>query len=163
MCPRTDDVNGDGLDEKLVGAIAEGLKPAELSDQQRASMRARILERTHDGQPPDTETVRGEKIPWREAWPKVWVKVLKQDAAADMQIILVRFEPGGRVPGHPHRRDEECLVLEGEVRVGDHRVRAGDLHIARAGARHGDLVSEGGALVMIRSELYRPPGAGPGV
>jgi quercetin dioxygenase-like cupin family protein len=157
MCPRPDDVS-DEPDEKLVGAIGEALRPAELSEQQRASMRARIIERTHDAQPPDTETVRGEKIQWREAWPKVWVKVLKQDAAADMQITLLRFEPGGRVPGHPHRRDEECLVLEGEVRVGDHLVRAGDLHIAHAGARHGDLVSESGALIMIRSELYRPHG-----
>jgi quercetin dioxygenase-like cupin family protein len=155
MCPPADDVNHD-FDETLIGAIAEGLRPAELSQQQRASMRARILERTHDTQPPDTETVRGESIPWREAWPRVWVKVLKQDAVADMQITLLKFEPGGRIPGHAHRLDEECLVLEGEVRVGDHRVRAGDLHIARAGGQHADLVSERGALIMIRSELHRP-------
>jgi quercetin dioxygenase-like cupin family protein len=66
----------------------------------------------------------------------------------------MKFEPGGRIPAHPHRRNEECYVLEGEVQVGTHRVVARDFHIAHAGGRHPELMSRLGALVIIRSELY---------
>jgi len=144
----------DALNEDTLAKLAEGLAPAELSAERRSSMRARVMARALEGAPPDTETVRGEDVPWREAWPKVWVKVLKRDAASDLQITLVRFEPGGCIPAHLHRKDEECYVLEGEVAVGAHRVRAGDFHVARAGARHADLVSSSGALVMLRSEHH---------
>ena len=123
---------------------------------QRESMRARVMERVADVQPAGTETVRGGDVAWREAWPKVWVKVLRADIDADVQITLMRFEPGGRIPGHAHRSDEECYVIEGEVLVGSHLVRAGDFHLARAGGTHPDLSSAGEALVMLRSELHRP-------
>jgi quercetin dioxygenase-like cupin family protein len=142
------------LDDEVVQTLAGALAPAELTSQQRDSMRARVLERASEGPPPDTETIRGEGVPWREAWPKVWIKVLKRDPEADFQITLMKFEPGGRIPGHAHRQNEECFVLEGEVLVGTHRVRAGDFHIARAGGRHPDLTSSAGALIMLRSELY---------
>jgi quercetin dioxygenase-like cupin family protein len=144
------------LDQEALIALAEAIAPEELPAEQRASMRARVMERLADAQPADTETIRGSDIAWREAWPKVWVKVLRTDAAADVQITLMRFEPGGRVPAHAHRSDEECYVIEGDVLVGSHLVRAGDFHLARAGGEHPDLVSNRGALVMIRSELQRP-------
>lgn len=152
--PRRRPEDMDVYNEETLSKLAEGLPPAELSAERRSSMRARVMARALDDAPPDTETVRGEDVPWREAWPKVFVKVLKRDAAADLQITLIRFEPGGRIPAHRHRKDEECYVLEGEVALGAHRVRAGDFHVARAGAQHADLVSRSGALVMLRSEHH---------
>src|SRR5690242_1540979 len=107
--------DGAPLDEAALIALAEALPPAELSAQQRASMRARVMERAADAAPADTETVRGDQVEWRQAWPGVWVKVLRVDIAADVQITLMRFDPGGRIPGHEHRREEECYVIEGEV------------------------------------------------
>jgi quercetin dioxygenase-like cupin family protein len=146
------------LSEDIVQALAEAVAPIELSAQERDALRARVLEHALDlaakPEPPDTETIRGDKIAWRQAWPGVWVKVLKRDPAADLQVTLMRFAPGGLIPGHPHRQNEECYVLEGEVEVGGHRVGAGDLHIARAGGQHPELVSRAGALVILRSELY---------
>jgi anti-sigma factor ChrR (cupin superfamily) len=144
-------------DGELLQVVAEALIPAELTAERRASMRARVLGRAFDAPPPDTETIRGEDIPWREAFPKVWIKVLKRDAAADCQVMLMKFEPGGRIPGHAHRQDEECYVLEGEVLVGAHRVSAGDFHVARAKGAHPDLFSHDGALVMLRSQCYQEP------
>jgi quercetin dioxygenase-like cupin family protein len=144
------------LDEEALIALAEAIPPAELPAQQRASMRARVMERVADAPPVDTETVRGSQVAWREAWPKVWVKVLRADVATDVQVTLMRFEPGGRIPAHAHRSEEECYVIEGEVLVGSHLVRAGDFHMAHAGGTHPDLFSSSGALVMLRSELHRP-------
>lgn len=144
------------LDEEVLVALTEAIPPAELSAGQRASMRARVMERIASAPPAGTETIRGSDVAWREAWPKVWVKVLRADVSADVQITLIRFEPGGRIPSHAHRAEEECYVIEGEVLVGSHLVRAGDFHVAHAGGAHPDLVSTRGALVMLRSELHRP-------
>src|SRR5690242_12799330 len=90
------------LDDVALIALAEAIPPAELAAEQRASMRARVMERTVDNPPAGTETVRGEALEWRQAWPGVWVKVLRVDVAADVQITLMRFDPGGRIPGHEH-------------------------------------------------------------
>ena len=155
MSRRAPDDDGAPLDEEALIALAEAVQPAELPAHQRASMRARVMERAADVQPADTETIRGSQVAWHEAWPRVWVKVLRADATADVQITLMRFEPGGRLPGHAHRSDEECYVIEGEVLVGSHLVRAGDFHVAHAGGQHPDLFSSTGALVMLRSELHR--------
>jgi quercetin dioxygenase-like cupin family protein len=154
VVPRRSPEDSPPLGEEIVQALAEGVAPAELSAQQRDSMRARVLEGATDAPPQDTETIRGAEVGWRQAWPGVWIKVLKRDPEADFQVTLMRFEPGGVIPAHPHRRNEECYVLEGEVHVGTHRVVAGDFHIAHAGGRHPDLMSRLGALVIVRSELY---------
>jgi len=143
------------LDEEALMALTEAVPPAELSAEQRASMRARVMARIADVAPAGTETIRGNDMAWREAWPKVWAKVLRVDVAADVQITLMRFEPGGRIPSHAHRAEEECYVIQGEVFVGSHLVRAGDFHVAHAGGTHPDLFSSSGALVMLRSELHR--------
>jgi quercetin dioxygenase-like cupin family protein len=153
--PRRSPDNPNVLSDEIVRELAGALTPAQLSSERRSSMRARVLERATQAPPPDTETIRGGEVPWREAWPKVWIKVLKRDPEADFQITLMKFEPGGRLPAHSHRRNEECYVVEGEVMVGAHCVRAGDFHIAQAGGRHPDLTSSTGALVILRSELYR--------
>ena len=147
----------EGLNEAAVRALGEALVPAELSSEQRAFMRARIMARLTDVPPPLTETIRSDSIPWRTVSPKVQAKVLKRDEAAGVIFVLWRLEPGGVLAGHSHdhdqNHDEECLVLEGEVLVGTHRVRAVDLHIARRGSVHVDLTTRTGCLVLVRSGI----------
>ena len=70
-------------------------------------------------------------------------------------MVLFRIKPGGVVPAHVHTKEEECLVLEGEIFIGTHRVGEGDLHIAKPGAAHGDITTKTGATVLVRSEI--PP------
>jgi quercetin dioxygenase-like cupin family protein len=143
------------LDEPIVRAIGAALVPAELSAHGRAALRERVMKIANDAPPENTETIRGDSLQWHKVFPNVWAKVLKRDVPNNLQIMLFRMEPGGIVPAHAHTLDEECLVLEGEVLVGSHPVRKGDMHIARAGARHPNLWTRTGALVMVRSEI--PP------
>ena len=143
------------LDEATVRAIGEALVPAELPAARRAALRERVMSFASGAPPENTETIRGAELAWHQVFPKVWAKVMKRDVANNLQIMLFRMEPGGVVPAHAHQLDEECLVLEGEVLVGSHPVRKGDMHLARAGARHPDLWTRTGALVMVRSEI--PP------
>jgi quercetin dioxygenase-like cupin family protein len=139
----------DDVAATLAQSLSSAVAPVELSSEQRSRMRAKIL----DGiaPPPNTITRRGADAQWIEVWPRVWVQQLHSDAQTGVQMNIVRMEAGGFIPAHAHDHDEECLVLEGEIRLGDYYVRRGDLHIARAGSQHGDLSSPTGALLMIRS------------
>lgn len=93
---------------------------------------------------------RGE---WRSLVPGIEVKQLSVDRAEGMQSYLLRFAPGARLPAHPHRRDEECIVLEGEMRIGSRRFAPGDYHRVPAGVAHPAISSPGGGVVFIRGEL----------
>jgi quercetin dioxygenase-like cupin family protein len=143
------------LDAIEVSALAEAIRPTELTQTQRRSMRSRIAARISREQPPNTETVRAETVEWQTVWPNVSVKMLRLDPSSNLQMLLMRIKPGGVVPAHVHTKEEECLVLEGEILIGAHRLGEGDLHIAKPGAAHGDITTPIGATVLVRSEI--PP------
>lgn len=80
----------------------------------------------------------GWVYPARKRWfassPGVDVLPLKGDS--DVVSMLVRFAPGASVADHHHALDEDCLVLEGEMFLGDILLRAGDYQLAPAGGGH---------------------------
>lgn len=67
--------------------------------------------------------------------------------------MLARFQPGARVPAHPHGSHEECLMVEGDLFLGDLLLREGEFQSAPAGTRHGDLVSEAGCLLFFHGTV----------
>jgi quercetin dioxygenase-like cupin family protein len=94
-------------------------------------------------------TVPASDEGWTEIGPGVSRKVLWTTPSA--QSCLVRLAPGAAVPGHAHPIDEECVVLQGCLRIGaDVVLHPGDFHVARAGTRHELASSEAGALVYLR-------------
>ena len=62
---------------------------------------------------------------------------------------LIRFEPGAKLPPHHHTADEQCLVLEGDIRMGSTVFRAGDFTWAKKDSEHHVLTSEEGCLLLI--------------
>ncbi len=138
------------LDRATVRRIATSLNAAELPLAQRNSMRERICARVAVLKFVDQN---GEaSVGWQAFWPNVWVKVLRQDLDNKTQTALFRVLPGGVVPARAHIQDEECLVLEGEVFIGDHRISQGDLHVAGPDTRYRDITTRTGAMLMVRSE-----------
>lgn len=134
---------GDGL--------LQAIEPVMPAPQAAQSLRGRILHRARqEANPPGAPliTIRSDTPGWAELLPKVHAKLLFTDGVA--QSYLVRLEPGAHAPAHPHPAEEECLVLEGELRIGDIHLRAGDFHVAGADAEHGETVSETGALLFLR-------------
>lgn len=86
---------------------------------------------------------------WQPFLTGVRLKVLyEQDG---VMSYLLEMAPGAVLPGHRHLQDEECVVLEGEVRIGQTLVvRKGDYHRGRAGVLHAPIMSDGGALLFLR-------------
>ncbi|HVR73044.1 MAG TPA: cupin domain-containing protein [Planctomycetota bacterium] len=85
------------------------------------------------------------------AAPGVSVKPLHVDSARRYVTMLVRMEPGSAYPDHLHAGAEECYVLQGDLRVGDETLRAGDYQHAPAGSEHEIQSTREGCLLLIVS------------
>ena len=84
-------------------------------------------------------------------------KLLFADPGRETVTTLVRMRPGSRIRSHRHLGVEQCLVLEGDVRSGSTRMTAGDFNCSLPGSVHEELVTDGGALLLLVSpETYEP-------
>ncbi|MFM2058741.1 MAG: hypothetical protein RLY71_3126 [Pseudomonadota bacterium] len=100
---------------------------------------------------PTPQTEHAQDTRWEPLAPGVEQRLLRQDDA--LQSRFIRLAPGACLPGHIHPSDEENLLLQGEAYFGDILVRAGEFHLAGAGSRHADLVSDTGALLFVRGSV----------
>lgn len=112
-------------------------------------LRARVLQRAANARP---VTLR-ENEGWTAFAPGIEIKQLLIDRQAGTRSVLLRAAPGARLPAHPHHGYEECLVLQGEVRIGELTLRPGDYHCMPAGSIHPEVSTGSGALVYLRSAL----------
>lgn len=82
---------------------------------------------------------------WLPTFPGVEVLPLWGDPA--VTSMLVRFAPGASVPDHSHAVNEDCLMLEGEMHLGDILLQPGDYQLAQAGGGHvGECSDVGGTF-----------------
>jgi putative transcriptional regulator len=91
---------------------------------------------------------------WEDASvPGIRVRVLFVDRPNNHFTALVRMEPGTSYPRHRHDGPEECLVLEGDLHVGDEVLNVGDYQRASVGSTHGLQSTKTGCLLLITSSL----------
>ena len=140
------------LEAHLVGAM-QAQADAPLSSIDIATIRERLHRRIRASTA--ITTVQAEDGDWQPFSPKVTIKILRRDVHT--QSYLLKLEPGAVLLPHVHGQDEECMVLEGEVRIGDLVVRQGAYHLAPKGIAHEPIRSEAGALLFLRGAI---PSAG---
>jgi quercetin dioxygenase-like cupin family protein len=86
---------------------------------------------------------------WRPSrYPGVCLKVLRSDKESGESASLVRLDPGASVPAHDHPAGEEVFVLEGDVRIGRHHMKAGDYLYTPPDAKHA-AASDGGCVFLV--------------
>jgi anti-sigma factor ChrR (cupin superfamily) len=137
--------------------VAECMEPRPLSRERHRQLRDRVLAR-FDGRQRTSVTVRGMDGEWRPWAPGVTLKLLHQDTANQRMTAFIRMQPGASLEPHRHAQTEECLVVEGEIFIGHHRLGAGDHHVARPGTWHDAITSPLGALMLVHAEI---PSSGP--
>lgn len=98
---------------------------------------------------PGTATRRAADAEWRQYADGIAYRVLKVDERLQRQTLLVKMQPGAILKSHSHRSEEECLVIEGDLRYGDLVLHAGDYHHAMAGAHHTDGITAAGCLLHV--------------
>ena len=151
-----DAINRDPALDRLVQSWDRRLAP--LGDalppvQPPADLWAKIESRIVGAGLPGTVTVRATEGEWRPMADGVECKVLWQNATLGRQSLLVRMAPGATYESHHHAQDEECVVLAGDLSFGDHRLNAGDYHLAQKGTTHPPCSSKAGCLLYINTAL----------
>ena len=140
------------LDRRVLQELLLATAPLAPAPAEAAAIKQRVMDTVRkEGAPRggDHITVRSDSGEWMDLLPRVQVKVLHSDGR--YSSILLRMAPGSSLPAHFHEDDEECVVLEGRVRIGHVGVSAGDYHLALSGSRHGELRSDSGALLFLRT------------
>lgn len=102
-------------------------------------------------------TVRADEGEWRDFVPGAQTKELWRGGSE--RSMLLRLEPGARIPSHPHPFSEDCLLLEGEAFIGDMLFRPGEFQHAPAGTIHLDLTTDVGALMYVHAAADYAPAA----
>jgi quercetin dioxygenase-like cupin family protein len=92
---------------------------------------------------------------WQPFMPAVEIKVLHEQDG--VMSYLLRLAPGATLGAHRHPVDEECLVLDGRVRIGATlELGAGSYHLARRDALHAPISSVDGATIFLRGACPHP-------
>lgn len=144
------------LADDIVLALDQRLAPPAAADAALLErVRQRVLRTLNNESALDHVTIRAGDQGWQTMAPGLLRKVLHE---ADGAIsTLMRLAPGVVVAGHSHGIDEECMVLEGTLRIGpDLLLHAGDFHVGRKGLPHGDASTDTGALVYLRGATEEP-------
>ncbi|WP_017328427.1 cupin domain-containing protein [Synechococcus sp. PCC 7336] len=84
--------------------------------------------------------------------PGVKIGAYRIDRTARQMECFLRAEAATVFPNHRHFSDEEILILEGELEVGDRVYRVGDRVAAVAGTAHRPK-TQSGCLVFLRTSL----------
>lgn len=115
---------------------------------QARSIRRRLLERVADTEDSHL-TIPAGPTGWQPYGDGVQIKVLHEDGG--LLSYLLRFAPGARIDAHRHPADEECVVLDGVLKVGGSiEVGPGGYHLARAGSLHASIATDTGATIFLR-------------
>lgn len=85
---------------------------------------------------------------WQPFLPGIDLKVL--DARGGIMSYLLKFAPGAVLPAHRHPADEECMVMEGTLRMGNLVLPTGSFHKALQNMLDADCTSDDGAVIYLR-------------
>jgi anti-sigma factor ChrR (cupin superfamily) len=149
-----------------VAALGEAAPPADPPPGARARLLARLAEDgggweggAAEGQAGGLAgagegfyILRAGEGEWAETGDEgVAYKLLYADRERGTVTTLVRMRPGSSIRAHRHLGVEQCLVLEGDLRSGPHAMSAGDFNCSLPGSVHEELVTDGGALLLLVS------------
>ena len=151
-------IDANALEENLRATTALAEELASVMPAPRRAVKDAIMAAIAPPQPEGPEEpkqifVLANEGEWQEMAPGIAMKVLHHDASMQRTTVLVRIAPGAAYPAHRHRGLEECLVLEGDLRVDGTILRAGDFTASYEEKVHIDTHSEEGCLLLISSPL----------
>jgi anti-sigma factor ChrR (cupin superfamily) len=98
----------------------------------------------------DSRFVDVPGLPWEETkFPGVKAKTLLVDKSSGLLTVLLKMDPGARLPDHEHVLIEQTYVLEGELVDVDGVCTAGNFVWRPAGTRHAAYTPKGGLMLAM--------------
>ncbi len=137
------------IDDDIVAAIAvaqtEMMAPNDTVQRVRRSLMQRIAEQSTSAH----RTVHADAKGWAPFLPLIDCKILNE--IGGITSYLLRMKPGAVLPAHRHPIDEECIVIEGVLRIGNALViEAGGFHLGLKDLPHDAITTDTGALIFLR-------------
>jgi anti-sigma factor ChrR (cupin superfamily) len=77
------------------------------------------------------------------------IRNLFRDPGSGRTTMLVRMEPGMRLPAHYHHDDEQCMVIRGDIRWGELVYQEGDFVVMGKETTHPEIHTVDGNLLLI--------------
>jgi anti-sigma factor ChrR (cupin superfamily) len=149
----------DELHPAWVGLFAQHLPihgNNELSSQAAAAIKQKVMQRIGTNVTPVTGSIKSlmSNSDWRVLTKGLHVKLLHDDGKTISWLL--RLLPGGCLPEHDHADGvEECMVIEGELKINGEPFKAGDYQVAYPGSIHHEVASETGAVLFLKSPASR--------
>lgn len=147
-------------DQQLAHTLLENIVneplPAERGERLQQRLLARIAAQTT--RQDALASVRADEGRWQPFVSGIQVKFLRRSGA--FQSYLLQLAPGSVLPPHRHPLIEECVVLEGSLRIRNGRddiiATKGTFHLAPAGEKHATISTDTGALIYLRGAVPSP-------
>lgn len=131
--------------------IAQALSAAHAPTDDAAALervRARLMKRIAADSVPHHLALHADDGQWHRLLPGIERKVLFEQGG--VMSYLLRFAPGAVLPAHRHPVDEECVVLQGTLRIGPLVLPAGSYHRVPRDVLDADSTSDEGAIIFLR-------------
>lgn len=138
------------LDADLLEAFSAAQQPEAVDVALAQRVKRRVLKRIAELEDRHL-TVQAGADGWQPFGPGLQIKVLHEHEGT--MSYLLKLAPGAQLPPHRHPQDEECVVLEGELRIGALVVPAGGFHLARRDTLHDRIGTDTGAVIYLRGAV----------
>jgi quercetin dioxygenase-like cupin family protein len=135
------------LDADLRAALDAAQAAEPIAPEVASRIKRRLLNRIAEAEVPQI-AVAPEQGQWRPFGCGVEIKVLHKREG--IMSYLLRMAPGSELPNHRHPHDEECVVLEGSVQMGEVTMGPGGYLMERSGTLHPPLRTVDGAVIYLR-------------
>ncbi len=91
---------------------------------------------------------------WQAIEPKgLYMRTLRLDKEQQRLVALMRMEPGVAYPSHAHAGGEQCIVLHGDLQIGDKQFCAGEYRWWEPGEQQPMQTTQTGCLLLVSTPL----------
>jgi anti-sigma factor ChrR (cupin superfamily) len=142
------------LDADIVDALIAAQRPDDAADAAALQrVRSRLMKLVAADSTSHHVAIAAQAGSWHRFLPGIERKVLQEREG--VMSYLLKFAPGAVLPAHRHPHDEECVVLEGTLRIGDLVLGPGGFHSVRRDVLDADSTTEEGCLIYLRGASPR--------
>ena len=142
------------LAEDILAALSVAQAPAAARDPAIERVRGRLMKRVADDSTRLHDKLDANEGEWRRFLPGIDRKVLH--VGAGVMSYLLKFEPGAVLPAHRHPVDEECVVIQGQLRIGhDIELGPGGFHRVDKDVLDAPSTTETGCVIYLRGAVPR--------
>ena len=152
----------DQQDMRVMQKLLEHLGEEALPEARQAGLQQRLHARiaqdlaARQAQKPSQATlIKHDDGEWENFLPGIRIKYLRRSETS--QSYLLQLSAGSMLPPHRHHMIEECVVLEGCLRLRHGadvlRIEKGSFHLAPAGEDHPSICAESDALIYLRGAV----------